>query len=52
MFQEFLMLDEIVRSKAEPPLVGKTDAAVVIQDLVCYWDKVRPSVGALVWFRR
>ncbi|XP_056287089.1 ATP-binding cassette sub-family C member 4-like isoform X2 [Pseudoliparis swirei] len=37
--QEFLMLDEIVRSKAEPPLVGKTDAAVVIQDLVCYWDK-------------
>ncbi|TNN61503.1 Multidrug resistance-associated protein 4 [Liparis tanakae] len=37
--QEFLMLDEIVRSKAEPPLVGKMDAAVVIRDLVCYWDK-------------
>ncbi|XP_068446641.1 ATP-binding cassette sub-family C member 4-like isoform X2 [Clinocottus analis] len=37
--QEFLMLDEIVKNKAELQLDGKKDAAVKIQDLVCYWDQ-------------
>ncbi|XP_068575379.1 ATP-binding cassette sub-family C member 4 [Cebidichthys violaceus] len=37
--QEFLILEEIVKSKAELPHDEKGDASVEIQDLVCYWDK-------------
>ncbi|KAI4831629.1 hypothetical protein KUCAC02_001165 [Chaenocephalus aceratus] len=37
--QEFLMLDEIIKSPAAPPQEEKEDASVEMQDLVCYWDK-------------
>ncbi|KAM6893207.1 ATP-binding cassette sub-family C member 4 [Lycodopsis pacificus] len=37
--QEFLILDEIVKRKAELPRDEKDDASVEIRDLVCYWDK-------------
>uniref|UniRef100_A0A8C3G639 ATP-binding cassette, sub-family C (CFTR/MRP), member 4 n=1 Tax=Cyclopterus lumpus TaxID=8103 RepID=A0A8C3G639_CYCLU len=47
--QEFLMLDEIVKSNGELPLGGVKDAAVVIQDLVCSWEKsvATPSLKIL-----
>ncbi|XP_028288222.1 ATP-binding cassette sub-family C member 4 [Parambassis ranga] len=37
--QEFLMLDEVTKSSAALPQEEKTDAAVDIQELTCYWDK-------------
>ncbi|KAF3857370.1 hypothetical protein F7725_009229 [Dissostichus mawsoni] len=37
--QEFLMLDEIIKSPAAPPQEENKDASVEMQDLVCYWDK-------------
>ncbi|XP_042368760.1 ATP-binding cassette sub-family C member 4-like [Plectropomus leopardus] len=39
--QEFLMLEEITKSTSALPQDEKKDAFVEIQDLVCYWDKVR-----------
>lgn len=35
------MLDEITKGPAALPQDEKKDAFVEIQDLVCYWDKVR-----------
>ena len=40
------MLDEITKSPAALPQDEKKDAVVEIQDLVCYWDKVRYLVLA------
>ncbi|KAK1876491.1 Multidrug resistance-associated protein 4, partial [Dissostichus eleginoides] len=37
--QEFLTLDEIIKSPAAPPQEENKDASVEMQDLVCYWDK-------------
>ncbi|XP_047432401.1 ATP-binding cassette sub-family C member 4-like [Mugil cephalus] len=38
--QEFLLLDEITKSDApKPEEEEKSDAAVDIQDMMCYWDK-------------
>lgn len=34
------MLDEVTKSSAALPQEEKTDAALDIQDLTCYWDKV------------
>lgn len=35
------MLDEITKGSAALPQDEKVDASVEIQDLTCYWDKVR-----------
>lgn len=40
------MLDEITKSSTALPQDEKKDALVEIQDLTCYWDKVRYLVSA------
>uniref|UniRef100_A0A667ZHL7 Cystic fibrosis transmembrane conductance regulator n=1 Tax=Myripristis murdjan TaxID=586833 RepID=A0A667ZHL7_9TELE len=39
--KEFLLLDEITKNSALLPREEKGEASVEIQDLICYWDKVR-----------
>lgn len=39
--KEFLMLEEITKTGAALPQEEKEAISVEIQDLVCYWDKVR-----------
>lgn len=41
MVKEFLLLEEITKSPAAVLQDEKKDASVELQDLVCYWDKVR-----------
>lgn len=41
VIQEFLMLDEITKSGGALLQDEKSEDSVEIQDLLCYWDKVR-----------
>lgn len=41
----FLLLDEVAPQHLGLPFSDKKDCYVKIQDLICYWDKVRIIVG-------
>lgn len=41
MVKDFLLLNEIEKNSPALPQDEKKEASVEIQDLICYWDKVR-----------
>ncbi len=46
-FKDFLLLDEVAPQQHVLPVEDKKDCMVKIQDLTCYWDKVRIIVGSV-----
>uniref|UniRef100_A0A8D3BRA9 Multidrug resistance-associated protein 4 n=1 Tax=Scophthalmus maximus TaxID=52904 RepID=A0A8D3BRA9_SCOMX len=43
--QNFLLLEEVLPQHLGHPVAEKKDCMVKIQDLICYWDKVRKIFG-------
>lgn len=47
MVQEFLMLEEIIQNSPSLAQEKEKNASVEIQNLTCYWDKVKDNLLSL-----